>query len=1329
MAEIQSHDFMDEDWIPELPKTDQRPPAEPLDPPVLNPPTYGVLTKTAIESPVVRWVLPAQLRASRYNDVALIGDHSIQMLELRANTQLVPIAKRINLGATIRNCRVMGTHDYLRKTKEDHLAGKQDVVMMDASVATDTERFQQVLMLVLSSTQLVFVFMDQTPAGDWKFVMSHFPIATGKLVDPGFHMTVSPDSRYLALSCSDDAFIVHQLEPILELQRQHMNGLPIQPIRAVRLRPVRGVIQKLDFLYPNPENNSHVIMVVITSQRRSPTIGIYDWEHSEFLQRALHTEKVGCRLSASFGLPLLLIPLTVESQFLLVTEHSMGIYAHVLAGPPKYYPFQLTPRSRTAFHQGNHAPLWTAWTRPPREESYHLDADVIYLAREDGWINCVEIRADCGVERTLYMGPLQCNIDTSFGSLSTAFGDLLIAGGEFGRGIMYSLQARRLPQPVGSFPNWAPTTDMILMKEPGNNINSGHIISRQPVSAQKMPGHLLASERVFVCSGRDIAGAIVELRQGIQARLGLDISYSVPIRKCWAIPSFHGSMEGGYFLLLALPESSALLHISRDLSEVNENGQGMMPFNLSSVTLAVYVSKDVVIQVTTTHVTLVSPTSCYSHLIGDVIEDSSAILTHAAMVDGILALSVYSSAGCSIRVYTLDGFEFALKRVFEVEGEVNALSISTLSVGLCVLAGLSGNQLLSLVIYPIGSFQSEMEMSAVAETGRLEIPLTEGEDANSMGINAVTSIACLGDDKIVTGMRNGDVLTIKPADNRPPEIRKNHFGATSSHVFPWTTFDHEPSTLVCNDGGLALMKEPNAKQNPGCVEEIYRVYLCDAANPPISTPTINSLARLDGIPNYNDSAWIMIADSRILVAELQYQPSPIPRYIPIGGTLSAILYSERLDALVTVAVKGGVPSLHFIDPTTGYDLSHPIRKVQENDHERLEDVDYITHLGNPDIKIVSLLNWRYITNGRFYDWIVLLVKSKGGEGRFLIVAAEQEEAVSNTGTFRRIRFWTQFYRRTSDDPRCATSDHDGLFLNFGKTIEYHIIENKRFRTAMTYELPSPAMSLEVVNGHLHVLTSHHSLIVLDYTSTTCIIEMCMDEVHTDEVGRSGVHSIDVGPISGLGEQEQISVMSDPMCGAYGLWLPSPIRGPLDEEGQGPSASAMKLLFHADLPASIRRFVTGHTRPRWTREQPRYAFNQDVPQSQDILGLALDGSLVQFSILHEDVWRLLRFIQNLAVKMREICPIPHRYSADDVELDATSIATTKMHVDGDVLQLCLDLRALERIVSGQRQFDRFEELVKALNLTVDMSQAQVLDDTSLAYDMAYSILEYYLSPAL
>lgn len=38
-----------------------------------KPPALGLLTQTIIESPVVHWIISAQIRSSEYHDVAFIG--------------------------------------------------------------------------------------------------------------------------------------------------------------------------------------------------------------------------------------------------------------------------------------------------------------------------------------------------------------------------------------------------------------------------------------------------------------------------------------------------------------------------------------------------------------------------------------------------------------------------------------------------------------------------------------------------------------------------------------------------------------------------------------------------------------------------------------------------------------------------------------------------------------------------------------------------------------------------------------------------------------------------------------------------------------------------------------------------------------------------------------------------------------------------------------------------------------------------------------------------------------------------------------------------------
>lgn len=119
----------------------------------------------------------------------------------------------------------------------------------------------------------------------------------------------------------------------------------------------------------------------------------------------------------------------------------------------------------------------------------------------------------------------------------------------------------------------------------------------------------LRPDKVFTCSGRGITGTITELRHGIQARIGLEIMYSSIIRQCWAISDFDGTVEDGFFLLLALPNGSAVLHLHGDLSEPSEREHDTIPYDLTSTTLAAQEANDTIVQVTTNYITVVTPDS------------------------------------------------------------------------------------------------------------------------------------------------------------------------------------------------------------------------------------------------------------------------------------------------------------------------------------------------------------------------------------------------------------------------------------------------------------------------------------------------------------------------------------------------------------------------------------------------------------------------------------------------------------------------------------------------------------------------------------------------
>ncbi|OTB00057.1 hypothetical protein M426DRAFT_15804 [Hypoxylon sp. CI-4A] len=1291
-------------------------------------PTCGLLTRTIVESPVIRWVLPVQLRSSRYNDVALIGDHCVQICELGRDRQLQHVVKKKDFGSRIRNAVVMGSPQYFRKasesTEDAHIKTEDgDTEIPDMGTTMPGVRGvnsllpPQLLVLVLERGDLVFLFLQQGPARSWVFVSSTHSIPGERLVYPGFHLAIDPSSNFLAVGCSENLFIVYQLESMEALRKQYFLKEPLKPIQRMVSRSVRGIIHKIEFLHPTHGNEVQVILMVILVQPDVSRLAIYEWDSRHELGDIFLGERTGYRLDQDYRMPLMVVPLKVRNAFLIITENITATCSDILGGPPVFVQFELANRDDTELHHGTHEPLWTAWTRPIRHPPYHDKNDIIYLAREDGLINFLEYGDELDIETSVSMGSVDCNIDTAFACLFHLFGDVLVTGGDSGPGAVWNVEARQSPQRIGSIPNWSPTVDFAVTESSTDESRGDEDAPDAIIPYQ--------SNKIFACSGRGITGAITEFRYGIQARIGLDLTYSSNIKQCWAIPDFDETAEDGFFLLLALPNASAVLRLSRDLSEVSEKDDDATPYDLSSTTLAVQETPGVVIQVTESSITIVTPTSRSRNLTSDVLRDHTATVADAAVKDSTIALAVYSGPNFKIVLLGIMGLEVSVQRVFDVEGEVTCLAIEQLAESLVILAGLQKGQASTLAIYPTGLDQQDSTVPVLLKL-LPDTPSADRSTGSYMGntpFGALTSVLYLGEQSgkasILAGTRNGDILTIQVKLSHPVshESYRIGFGTSPCHVFPGGTVGESKSVLAYSDTELAMMSGHGTGDQGGYFEDIFRIWPTDGDRPNMPRPLINALAPLhEQLPEYGESTIVMVAGPRIMITELQLRPKPVPRYFPVHGTPVKIIYSKRLEAIVTIVSKNGVPSLHFLDPTTGTDISQPLERKKQNDSYTYYEVDYITGLGNPDTRAMSLTTWTYRSGAIRGDWIVLAMRRKDNEGLLLIISAEPEIVPTQTYAPRRIRFWTKFDRKIRDGPIWSVAtDEQGIFLCVGQIVQYNTIESGKFRVVSQFELPSPASWMQVVQQQLHVVTTNHSLIILDYKTGES--DTAMTVLWSDDICRVGLHSTKMGsPLS------KITLLSDPMCGIHGLWTP--------QEHDRPYS----IVFQAELKASIRRFAHGATRALWnTRgKKARYGFIPSSVPGSDVIGLTLDGSLQQLSLLNEDAWRFLRFIQNLAMAFPTVCPHTSFRSDDgDTDPEPESFPRRNMHVDGDILQRCFEKRVLEELISEPRHLQRFQELLKPLDedrllpSSQDYSQDGLSDDAPY-YELAYRILKYYLT---
>lgn len=355
------------------------------------------------------------------------------------------IARKTNFPSRIKNAQVLGS--FFEDSFVGEGAGEKGVNApnmypdQDLLYLSENERRSlppQLLVLVLESGHLVFLFLQEAPRGSREFVASYLePPRKDPLLNPGFHLAIDPSSRYIITATCEGLFIVHEIEPFDTLNRQYQTMGTIRPVAASRSRALDGVIHKADFLFPGSANQETVILILLVVKMGVSRLLTYEWAHGEDLKPVLSGDKIGLRLPPDHKMPLLLIPLTVKTSFLSVSENSIAVFRDVLHGSSNPELVDTAKREPTRCHYGNAKPLWTAWTRPFRRKAYYELKDNIYLAREDGIVFFFEINSDEILESSLDVGDFETNISTAFATVADTFSDIFILGGSCGDGSIW----------------------------------------------------------------------------------------------------------------------------------------------------------------------------------------------------------------------------------------------------------------------------------------------------------------------------------------------------------------------------------------------------------------------------------------------------------------------------------------------------------------------------------------------------------------------------------------------------------------------------------------------------------------------------------------------------------------------------------------------------------------------------------------------------------------------------------------------------------------------------------------------------------------------------
>lgn len=342
----------------------------------------------------------------------------------------------------------------------------------------------------------------------------------------------------------------------------------------------------MEFLHP-PEGqgtNNRVILLLVISQDQRSELVCYEWNCNTNLATASPIGS-GQRLRSDEQLPLLLVPLTKSTAFLLVSEKRITGYKNILTGNATARTL-LTCNHEPSEEIGSsqRPPIWTQWARPSRHDLHLQNQDNIYLCREDGVVQFLEIKdavqmLDC----THRVGKLGVNVNTSFASIDLGCkgSDLLVVSGDESDGGGWLFEARRDANKSFVIPNWTSMVDFAST----DDVEVVGAYSRQSATR---PNPNKFPKRLFAGTGRGSKhGGVTEIRIGIEGikQTNLESYCDIPqigVTQIWVLDGF---AEDLILILLSYPTHTSLFQIGAKgvIQDVMENDHVNIDFDAKTI--------------------------------------------------------------------------------------------------------------------------------------------------------------------------------------------------------------------------------------------------------------------------------------------------------------------------------------------------------------------------------------------------------------------------------------------------------------------------------------------------------------------------------------------------------------------------------------------------------------------------------------------------------------------------------------------------------------------------------------------------------------------------
>ncbi|KAK6441793.1 hypothetical protein LTR95_001987 [Oleoguttula sp. CCFEE 5521] len=1197
----------------------------------------GILTKTIVPSPVIRWILHARIRQSSLNDVVFVGDDFIHVKQVKRGGQLDHVISKCDFSAHIRAAKVFSIDP---NPPEDALFGFKDE---DEDLRlTKQSHPPQLLVLTLSSDEILFLYLEEASPGKLRFVHQAAPVASMErtLFQPGEHLAIDPHSRALAVAANEREVVLYSAKDVDAIKQGLHSGNPTwHPVRAQRLVPVDGVIQHMDFLILDAKDHDHVILLLIVIENRRMKALYIDWHGSSDLHQAqLHPSQA---IDVVKAVSSLLIPL-ISAGFLLITGGQIKLYRNLLSGPPVATLFESSPVETPYPGASPLQPGWVGWCKPRRTRSIQQELDTIYLMREDGLVFMLAVQSN-GTIIMSNAGDAKCHAGVAFASLGDDRDpDILAFVGDMSNGSVVSIGHWSTPiritelsrhdtmamQPMATLSNWASCTDLLVSSLPYSSGRSTR-----------------SRDSIFVTSGRQPYGAVTELRRGLEARLSAYIELE-DLRGtvgAWVLPNI---TTGSVLILLSMPTTTRLYDYDLETGEVSELYHvSAQTFDFSERTLAADILQNShLVQVTKRGVNVGSTMSAsFEDRICHQCEGSKSCI--AAAIEPILnmvvvvrdmgtrhslaALVHYAEDG-AVTNAELHGDLRQLGKSILLDSEVLTMATTVIRQVAYVLV-VDVDAMMQLYIYAVGKPGTD---ETPQKTDRHDSPggKTFACDHTAL-LQPIRSTGESNSEKLLAiyGMRDGRITAIEVTTGAEPAFGEGFTWALGLSTVRLARNSNEPSVVYATTGQdlFTLTWDGVSSQSLS----IKSVWVSDKARPYLAQGPIAAISRMPS-STYMTSAessadladsLVMISPEEVWIASVDPSIATVPRQVSVSGSPTRLIYAEQHRALVCASVCTSVRAF----PS---DMPHAMPEARRQIWTAIDfipadrDASSFTFKMQPGERVYALLEWTMTKeDGKRYSFVLVggsYTKQSGrvkGRIAFLQPTIKNWEVV-DVREGRSSTFDGPVYALALYDPMtyiaCAGSE---------VIVSTFSVEESKWNTAgASCLLASPGTSITVDKDLVHIATLQDALVTFrirknadgKYTLTpenqSPRVEQSLGHVVANMIPPSEGHA----PVS-------VNVLSTKDRRIVGTEN-SPIFNIME-------SSTPRVVFDATLPASLTRLRVSRTRPRWRTTLP-------VGLSADsVVGVATDGSVVGMTIINYPLWRQLFWLQRLCEWSEKLSP--------------------------------------------------------------------------------------------